>query len=265
MKSSIKFVLVCPGRVGSSVIIRALAQHPDLAVTSEVLNPLLVRAGDFVLNPKLDPTNKVSEVEEWVTELYHEQDLDKIMQFHDITKLIDKIFTCYNGFKLLYYQIPKNHVGWNYFLNIPNIKIIHLTRSNLLERLLSCEKAEKSCVWQRDSQMHDVKLPEEDESIYLDCKIVENIFIEYKKNIEYFTKLFSNSDCLSIEYKEIFDWTSLMEKLQGFLGVQMSTLPQVFSKLLVKTPSQLISNYQELSAYFHNTEWAEFFNYVTFL
>lgn len=262
MNKNIKFVLVCNGRSGSSVITKALGQHPNLNVAGEPFNPEInkdiseARKSESY-NDNVDHINTVPEVYHWLKELYNEQDINKILRKEDVTKFTDKLYSVYNGFKILYYQIPRHHVIWEHIVKIPNIKIIHLVRNNFLNLALSSRMAEDSCVWQRfgNETIYD-------KAVELDPLLLKGFFEELQDKVEYFSNFLQGrmgGQYMEIEYSEIFNWKKLMYKMQNFIGVEPILLSKVFKKRIIKKPIELISNYKEISNYFKKTKWEKFF------
>ena len=203
---------------------------------------------------------------------------------HPIKFLEKKVFRNYSknihavGFKLNY---ENNYQGvMEYLKNIPNLKVIHLLRRNLLRLYLSDMIAANINKWHAINKEHlqftrdigaesRVQIIEEvNKSVlpdnfsielkYEDC-LVE--FINISNYIKKFQNCLNPDQTLVVYYEDLLiNQGEEMRKVLSFLGVDNLLLTSRFVKINNKKLSMIISNYFELKKKFANSEWELFFD-----
>lgn len=262
--SIVKYIVLGSYRSGTSNINESLGFHPQLKVACEIFHS---SSTDFVTR-----INNFSEVlqrlygiknfenrkhilkcrfyppdEDWIG-IPHWQIIENV----DLTKLIDYVFERYNGFKIMYQQLDRSSLTWDYLLDMKDLKIIHIIRKNYLESLVSYFLAFNSSKWniQKGETVEDVP-------IHISVKSCKLYFEYMDFEIEHFTSLFR--DALLINYENIFDWDVTTERIQDYLGIDKITLPSKYIKRSKKPLFEYIVNFEELSKYFQDTKWSHFF------
>ncbi|MBT5873144.1 MAG: hypothetical protein HOH43_06965 [Candidatus Latescibacteria bacterium] len=122
MNPSLRLILFCHARSGSTSLCRMLNLHPQLNILEEPLSE------DFT---------------KW-----HPEERDYAELINDIDSLneqMDHIFSRYNGIKVLHFELrPPRFI---YLLGLPAYTVIFLRRRNLLQTVVSSELAEQSTKW----------------------------------------------------------------------------------------------------------------------
>ena len=144
---------------------------------------------------------------------------------------------------------------WEWLNCNKDVKVIFLTRRNLLATYLSLEKARKSGRWAiRDTSKLDK------ENVTLNYKRLIKQFNRHRKlTTEAFNRL-SNHQIFQITYEEIIsDYKNKIRNIQNFLEVDFEPHEPIHKKQEMRPLSEVITNYNELRDRFINTEWSSFF------
>jgi hypothetical protein len=97
--------------------------------------------------------------------------------------------------------------------------------------------------------------------IHLTIAECREAFVSTQRWIENCERIFSRHNVLSVTYEELTEsYPTTMESLLKFLSVPIVPLTTTLQKQTMEHPSLLIDNYNELQAYFANTEWGRFFD-----
>lgn len=158
---------------------------------------------------------------------------------------------------------------WQEIIKDKEIKIINLKRIDLLEMVISRLMAESSGIWQvknRDSKVlagYPVYRSFSPAPLHLDPQTVKFCLEKYKKEFEFFDKLFQNKNVkfLTVFYENLNDnWSRELNKIQNFLEVSIEDISP--ATLKQNSNRKYVSNYKELQDFFKNTEWSNFFPVV---
>jgi LPS sulfotransferase NodH len=162
------------------------------------------------------------------------------------------------GFKIFYHHPVYDHEGkvWSYLQNCDGLRVIHLRRANLLRSLVSMKIAEKTDVW-KITEQQDESL---DKTIQLNVKECLENFCQTRDWEKQANIRFANNPVLELTYEELIsDYRNQMQRIQDFLAVNREDLHPASTRQNPEALRDLIGNYDELEAYFVNTEWAVFF------
>jgi hypothetical protein len=165
------------------------------------------------------------------------------------------------GFKIFFHQARSSSNArqvWKYLICDKDIRIIHLTRANLIESWLSLNLAFKTNQWVVDPANVNPQPPEPLHLLPNDCEgyLRESLVAQRWARIE-----FRHHRVLEFEYEadlcQRFDET--MQRLHYFLEVPRLPAKKRLRKQAQRKPSEQISNYQELKTYFAPTPFARWF------
>lgn len=161
------------------------------------------------------------------------------------------------GFKIFYYHAQTDNWKsvWTYLQDQKDLKVIHLTRQNILETHLSRKRANGSGKW--------INLTGEKDD-------VQPVILDYAECLEDFTKtrqweeqsrtFFDGHARLEVQYENLLDENhAVLQNIQRFLTVDEKDLRSITHKQSHKPLSKSIANYLELKEKFKDTEWADFF------
>lgn len=161
------------------------------------------------------------------------------------------------GFKLFYYHSrkPQNVKLWEYIKADKNIKIIHITRDNMLKTYVSRLKAEITNKWTNTNNSKEVitsfQIPFEDAVKEFEWTL------NWEKSIR---KYFTRSEIFEIKYEDLeSNADHIMREVLKFLHVPYLPLVPSTYKQRKEKLSQAIKNYNELKERFKNTPWLRFF------
>ena len=137
------------------------------------------------------------------------------------------------------------------------IKVIHLSRRNLLRSLISVKIANLRQEWLKP----------------IDQKKRIKVKLSLNECIDYFSKIekekakcevkLSGNQTLNIYYEDLLkDPETQLNRIQTFLQVTPNLLKSDFKKSNIFSTKQVLENYDELLDYFKDTPYAHFFNEV---
>lgn len=241
-----KFIIVCPPRSGSNLLVSYLDSHPGIRCYAEIFHAGETNMESAMIYPK--------------TSDLHQRFLDASAAFletHFFVKPYPKEIVSL-GFKLLYNQAlgEKGRQVWSYLVNATAIKIIHLRRSNLLAGLLSCKRALQTGAWTSLDKQYGVG-EEPIELSYEEC-------LWYFQAIEMYVKVnglrFKQHRRIDVWYEDLVrDNAGEMQRILDFLGLPCVDLRTVFRKQSTRALGDGIKNYQALKQQFSETRYAAFF------
>lgn len=197
------FVLFAQARSGSTTLCRVLQLHPQLHVA---LEPFQHKYHTW--NPE-EPSY-----------------IDLIVDIRTLEEQLALLFSKYDGFKVLDYQLPQEL--YTHMLLRPNIKVIALGRRNILQQAVSGFIAEQTGIWQKRDLIGNMATAYQRlEPIDLD-DLKTNI--EYRCNTNrYYTEILAQKPpqmYLPIYYEDLYtsDLTRNRKAVQclfNFLGLSM--------------------------------------------
>lgn len=225
--TKVKFIVVGLGRCGSNLLKFALKQNPQIKMTGEYYNQ----------------------------RVYPESaEIDGAQRARGYFSSTDSSAV---GFKLFAHQgrkSPANSV-WDYLSQDDSIRVIHLSRKNCFERVLSLEVANHRGQFLADQRGTDdilVTLSPEDwlKRFKLDEKRekrLERVFRKHPTRALYYEDLIAN-------------WKTHTTDLQCFLSVEPTPLEKTLKKQESKHPSQRCPNYDAIALFFRDTEYEWMFS-----
>lgn len=244
-----KFLIIGHARSGSTLLCRSLDLHPDLKVYVEALHP----ADPGVIAWRKSYVQDIYKVD--TLQFIQDGIYTRISKNYNLNPLVDRIFKDYNGFKILFQQLPLNYNVWAHLVKL-DLKIIYIRRKNLLESALSIRLAERSHIWQVSPGQQII-----DQPIDIDPIFLRSYFQHVDKGFKAIKRLFQKHESLEIEYEDLCrNWNKKIMEVETFLNVKPTELIMSTGKRTQLRPSQAISNYKELESQFKNTPWYKFFN-----
>lgn len=232
-------------RSGSSFLIQSLRSHPRVIAFGEVFNP-----GRIGFNtPGFEN---------------HDPVLMKLRKRRPAEFLERNVFgaevgdAAAIGFKLFYSHLERRWVrpAGTYLAGMPGLKVIHLTRRNLLRAYLSRKIASKTGVW-------GIRTPEERQlpQVSLKRRRVRRYFEKVRGFEEKYGKMFGGCELLPLAYEDLSaSYDEETGRVQRFLGVEEKPLRSRTVVQEVRPLSDAIVNYAALEATFASSPWAEFFD-----
>lgn len=202
----VRFAIVCTARSGSTWLHTFLNAHPNIISKGEVL-----------------AAKSYSNLNEDVFHLYSS----------NIVAV---------GLKIFYeYGDSKTVDSLKELVNNSNIRIIHLTRNDLLAQFTSLKKARQSSEW---SQKGSNTVPEK---IHIDFNEFQDYQQQQLTSRRKIATDFQHHQLLSIAYEDINSETErTLALIQEFLGVKPRKLVSLLKKQSTDALSKQIANWEEL-------------------
>jgi LPS sulfotransferase NodH len=247
------YMITCPARTGSTMLVHLLRSHPDICSHDEVFSPGKVggMAGTYLI-----PWKRRAEPD-FVDHLSAERDRNPIKFLYKIVlDLQGKKAVCFK-FKHDELVLPEYKALRDEIVNDTDFRIIHLRRENLLRRYLSHYIANHvtRVTWAIRGQTVPEMQP-----VMLDPHKCQKDFETVLAREKEFAELFAQHPGFSISYEEMI--TPGSEKIQSlldFMGVPRRELTTTTQKLGCNDLSQVITNFEELRAHFAHSPFSKFF------
>lgn len=236
-----RFVCVGSPRTGSTLLLRSLNNHSQI-----------IGYGEIVKNLDRYPGH------------YHEfGHSEALFQRDPAAFLRHKVFRKYPpaigavGFKIFYHHAPREtawgHAVWDYLLGLPDLKLLHLKRRNLLKTFLSRKQAGESGEYIKYSSSGEKPL-------YLDPAEAQAFFESARAAEAQYDILLQGRPLLEIIYEDLTrDYAAEMRRIQSFLGVAYEDVTPGTEKRPGRSLASQIENYGELKASCSGTPWEVFF------
>src|SRR5205814_3567348 len=245
------FMITCPARSGSSMLVHLLRSHPEICAHDEVFSPDKVRglSGKYLQRSREDPG-----FIEWLSAERYRDPIRFLYKF-----VLDPDGKKAVGFKLKHDELvlPGYETMRNEIVSNRKLRIVHLRRNNLLRRYLSHYLAMH--VTRVTFAVGAMPIPEV-ARIRLDPRECEKNFETILAREAEFAGLFAQHRGFHISYEDLVNGQSRkLNALLEFLGVPPRQLTTTTGKLGRDDLRQAIANFDELREYFSGTRFAEFF------
>jgi hypothetical protein len=144
---------------------------------------------------------------------------------------------------------------WGHLYENEEVKVLHLTRRNYLERVLSVVRAKETGEWRVEKGRESKR-----KSVHVEPKFCEKEFELYDKKIKNEKEKIDNKRKIEIEYEDLIsEKEEETMRIQNFLGICEKKLSESTEKQIKRKAPRAIRNYDELSRYFEGTKWEVFF------
>ncbi len=238
----VRAVISGRGRIGSHMLATALQQHTRIYARTEVFGLVGMQRLRFVVSALLDKPEK--EVGEDDILGYLMDYLEDQASRHGAQALV---------FISLYYELlsaPFTQALRRAFRE-RDFRIIHLTRRNLLKRLISSTVAKETGAYLAGSAQLRVRLDAE--------RIVEDIQFTLQSEAQVRAR-FAGTPCLDLVYEDVCaDFRGAMRQICKFLEVPYDEVQPETMKQENRTMREAIVNYDELKARFSGSRYERLF------
>lgn len=223
----VKFIVLTRSRTGSNLLLSFLNGHPSIVAEGEIFatlkgkDPLVRLSSAFGKQPR-----------------------------HVKAK----------GFKIFYYHPLDANADelWAHLQALQEIKVIHLTRQNVLRTLLSRKIAETKGVW--TATRFDTAEPSA-KRVSLTVEELQEGFNQTREWEERAIRQFRGHPLLHITYEElVHSPEQLFGRVITFLGVPDGSPRTSLRQQNPERLRDLLQNYDELKAEFTGTQWERYFN-----
>ncbi len=253
MSNSIqKFVIITLPRSGSTVLVKSLDTHPQIFCAGE----LFYFPGNIYHTECQFPfwrlrflPNKINYLINIPRVLVR---LNKFMDDFYLPK--SKTGVKAIGFKMMYQHILYMP-GIMHYLEKNRVKVILLTRKDILRNVLSDMKARESGIYHNESGNQQPM----SKKFHVNLQALNEKIKETQMWANKLEVVAKNLETLNIDYADLENWDSIMEKIQTFLGVEYRQLTQASRRLNPTALHDMVENFEELK------NWAEQSGYSTYL
>jgi LPS sulfotransferase NodH len=246
--SAVRFMITCPARTGSTMLTRCLRSHPETCTHGEVFSP----EGPTHLDGL--PADMHHPLDAAMVRL---RDRDPVAFLHDVVfEAGDRKAV---GFKFKYEELglrPWRKVR-TAIVKDRAVRIVHLTRENLLERFLSAYVAVNVTHVFNVARVADQPEPV---LLRLSPEACAKDFEVTLRRQERAREMFSGHPILEVTYESLVSRrVETLALVEEFLGIEVCDLGPKTRKLRTSAMSEVIENYTELERHFAGTPYASFF------
>jgi LPS sulfotransferase NodH len=222
------FVILCTGRVGSELLVSLLDSHPDIRCWGELFSggPEAPEEG-FKHSEREDPGLYLSE-------------------------LVSGCEAAAIGFKLPHSSIQANPSSLA-LLDDAELRVIRLTRENLLAQLVSAALALRSGFWKQRTGEESYRTATQ----YLDAAGCKRALAQMEVREREMDRLAEGHPMTRLTYEQLIAG-SRMDEVQCFCGVKPRALSSPHRKLRTRPLRETIENWDELSAQLRGTRFERF-------
>lgn len=242
--SKTRFAVITRGRTGSNLLMSLLGSHPAIVEEREIFGENQLRRDEVV-----------REIRRLGAPGYLEH------------QLRPRFLRSAVGIKILWHQLSSSHGerydlhdlpdAWSALRAADDIKILYLTRRNVLASVLSQKVASSTGQFVRTKASEQVDLP----TVRIDPEELEKNFEGEDQNHARARDEFGHHPFLRLAYEDLVDdRQATCAQVLEFLDVFPWRLRSNLVKQVTSSPADLIENYDELRARFAKTKWADHFD-----
>lgn len=244
-----KFVIITLPRSGSTVLVKTLDKHPQIFCAGELFYfhgkiyhsecqfPFLrIKMFGHKINYLLNFPNVVLRLKSFMNRFFNNQK----SEFEAV------------GFKMMYQHILYMPGIMNY-LKKNKVKIILLTRKNILRNVLSDMKARESGVYHNEpgSDQHTSK------KLHVDLPLLSEKLKETENWADKLDSIATQMDCLKIDYADFENWEEMTGNIFDFLGVSKAHISPATERLNPPALENMIDNFEEVKNWATKNGYAE--------
>ena len=243
-----KFVLLCPERSGSNLLMGLMDSHHECLAAGEMFN-------DYYLNLSELPTSSDELArDQRLAQLRSDNPAAFVHAFFDVAR--DRKLKAI-GFKLIYGQAELHSSVREEILRDQSIYIIHLVRRNLLDRFASEVRARNTDKWAYGA---DETIPERQKYTIPPDQCIWDFLDKQNTENKYFNLLEGRDRVLKIYYENLSqNPQGVSNRVCRLLGLSVRDDLEIrFKKSSSKKLQDDVENYAELKALF--SRWSHFFD-----
>jgi LPS sulfotransferase NodH len=245
------YMICCPARSGSSMLVHLLRSHPDVLSHGEVLGKTVTGlSGKLAARTRKEPDLlKRANLLKDKRPLYFLYNVVLYPQGHKAT-----------GFKLKYDELDTRAYReiLDFLREDEDLKIVFLDRENLLERYVSHLVAGLTGVTLVSGKAERPDIP----TVKVDARDLEQSFKRELERKARFRQVFARHRTIETTYEGLVaDPAGGMAPIYAFLGVAPHVPRTDTKKIVDQDLSRVVSNYAELKQRFASTPYAAFFTH----
>lgn len=261
MPDTVRFILLATQRTGSSWVQEALNSHPEMRVHTELY------LAEATGHPMWEPTH-IEFVESYLER--NAAGSGRLARSYWRLRFLRRIFGQSDvravGFKYMYDQIPRSPEVLPYAA-VTRARVVHLLRRNLLDTVISAKLAQVTRLyhlagddrppvpwWPTERREAEVRLPAGE-------LLGELTRLERERRRIRAWLRASRAPTHEVEYEALAADMGAFGPVLEFLGLpaaDAARLGSALQKLRTKSQSEVVENYDEVSAVLHGTPYEHF-------
>lgn len=244
------FVIVGLPRTGSTLLQTGLSQHPEIRAYGELLHEhseqrlgphAIFRGGESIAYGDV----REDAVEFLKREVFNHPD-------ETAAAIGFKLFAEYvrgEGTTDLFQRLKQE---------FPELKVIHIVRSNYLDAMVSREVAQRTKSWIQYTA--DAPPPSEARRVRIDPLDALRFFSQYERADRSLGEEFAGDNYMRVDYDALTqNYSVVINRVYAHLGVQPFHPKQAVKKQLINSTEDTLENFGELRRHFRGTVYGKYF------
>ncbi|MBS1729233.1 MAG: sulfotransferase [Bacteroidetes bacterium] len=233
-----KFVIITLPRSGSTVLVKTLDHHPEIYCAGE----LFYFSGNIYHTENQFPFWKIKNLGNKINYVINFPNVwFRLKRFMNAFYLNQDPKFIAVGYKMMYQHILYMP-GIMTYLKKNHVKVILLTRNDLLRNALSDMRARESGIYHREpGGQHNP-----DKKLHVNLELLSEKMKETKRWADKLHQVVKGMDILEIDYADFGDWTAMTGKIFNFLGVSNINLRPASERLNPLMLDDMIENAEEV-------------------
>ncbi len=243
----VRFIVICCPRTGSNLLTWSLLEHASVDMFGEIFHETEEEA-ESSLPPHIPCYRKGGSAAEYLETAIFSTDVTSRAQAR--------------GFKIFYDHARADaaaRTAWDFLVEDPEIRVIHLVRENLFDARASLEVALRTGEWFREITAAFAAPPVAPfEMDPWDCM---DFFARTTVWRQWAAKAFASHPILWLDYDRDIrgDFPGAMQRVFDFLDVESVQVTPLLVKQQKIKPSEQVSNYDELREWFKHSIFRSYF------
>ncbi|MCG5052742.1 MAG: sulfotransferase [Myxococcales bacterium] len=230
-KAKVHFVLLGHPRSGSTLLLNALREHPGVQAFGEIFQDEPEERRSQLGGLFASYENGMDGAAYLRTHVFHARDDEDLLAI---------------GFKLFYFQAREKPAAtaWQYLIDEPRIRIVHLSRAQGVEAFVSLCEAEATGKWHVELDEPPAPTPT---PVHVDPEACLAFLDKVQVHNAWVRQAFCKHDVLDLSYERLVrDFSRSLSDVQTFLELPCQSLPLLLRKQGTRPLHHRIANFEEL-------------------
>jgi LPS sulfotransferase NodH len=266
-----RFMILSSARTGSNLLLSLLSAHPRVKTYGELFNFGALRQDDLLqalddpiayLQQRVYKAHR-AEVSAVGFKMFYEHLTEdyfrKLVETDDASEELRRQFTRLAEFISANYDWPtlerRFQAAWQFLIDDQSLSVVHLTRHNMLDSLISLKTAFATRQWWT---LHDNDQPAP--PVHLEPDECRRYFQKLDGFVADADRAFAAHRKLDVSYEQLVDHRQgALDEIFAFLNVPYQDVATRMKKQRRVAASESVVNYGQLKDLFRETKWHAFF------
>jgi len=266
-----RFIVLGSARTGSSFLLSLLSKHPSIKLYGELFNLGKLRRDDLLEaleDPiqylrkrvyKIPPPN-IAAVGFKMFYYHLTRDyFEKLIDPSEASETMQNKFLQFSSYIDAHYEwsalYQKFRDTWDFLISDRSLSVIHLTRRNILNTLISHKTAFMTNQWMSVKGDRQAKTP-----LHLDPEECRRYFDKIQTLAQEADAAFAAHRKIELVYEDLVAAREpQLRSIFAFLDIPCMSVSTIMKKQIRAPAHEIVENYSQLKESFRHTEWNSFF------